>query len=68
MKNFKVKLILMVDPSVNDKKCVRTYSVSAKNESDALIEAGKMQTNDSPEVRHLSVFNYDIKEVFKTKY
>ncbi len=62
MKKYKVTLDLMVDPTQGDATFPKSYTVEAKDKSDAYLEAGKKQSEDI-EVRYRSVFNYTVKEV-----
>lgn len=63
MKKYKVILQLMIDPSKGDQTFDKEYIVEAESKIKAYWEAEKMQSNDVPNIRLRSVFNYTIKEI-----
>ena len=63
MKKYKVTLLLMVNPSVNDDTFPRTYNVEAETELQAYHKASKMQGDDEPHIKHRSIFDYKVVEI-----
>jgi len=53
----------MVDPTKGDATFPKTYEVEAENESKAYQEAEKMQSQDAPDIKWRSVFNFNVKEI-----
>ena len=62
MKNYKVILKLMVDPTKGDEAFNRTYYVEAENELKAYSKAQDEQSKDE-EVKHRSTLSYTATEI-----
>lgn len=53
----------MVDPTVNDETFKKNYTVEAESESKAYLKAEKLQSEDEPNIRYRSIFDYKVRLV-----
>lgn len=62
MKDYKVILYLMIDPTKGDATTKKTFKVKAENKNKALEEAEK-QRDEITDIKYLSLFDYKIEEI-----